>query len=31
MLDAGRIVIRAGVKAGERIVVRGADLINQVR
>jgi cobalt-zinc-cadmium efflux system membrane fusion protein len=31
MLDAGRIIIRAGVKAGERIVVRGADLINQVR
>ncbi len=30
-LDAGRIIIRAGVKTGERIVVRGSDLINQVR
>jgi multidrug efflux pump subunit AcrA (membrane-fusion protein) len=29
--DAAHFVIRAGVKDGERIVVRGAELINQVR
>jgi cobalt-zinc-cadmium efflux system membrane fusion protein len=29
--DAAHLVIRAGVKDGERIVVRGAELINQVR
>lgn len=30
-VDATRVVVRAGVKEGERVVVRGADLINQVR
>jgi hypothetical protein len=30
-LDATRIIIAAGVKEGDRIVVRGADLINQIR
>jgi RND family efflux transporter MFP subunit len=30
-LDAGRVLVRAGVSEGERIVVRGAELINQVR
>ena len=29
--DATRLIIAAGVTEGERIVVRGADLINQVR
>jgi hypothetical protein len=29
--DAARVVIRAGLGEGERIVVRGAELINQVR
>ena len=29
--DATRLVIAAGVTEGERIVTRGADLINQVR
>ena len=29
--DAAHLVIRAGLKEGERIVVRGAELINQVR
>jgi membrane fusion protein, heavy metal efflux system len=29
--DATRLVIAAGVTEGERIVIRGADLINQVR
>jgi RND family efflux transporter MFP subunit len=30
-VDATRVVVRAGVKEGERIVVRGADLISQIR
>jgi membrane fusion protein, heavy metal efflux system len=30
-VDATQVVVRAGVKEGERIVVRGADLINQIR
>ena len=30
-LDAGRLIVRAGVKEGERVVVRGADLVNQIR
>jgi membrane fusion protein, heavy metal efflux system len=30
-LDATRVIIAAGVKEGERIVVRGADLVNQIR
>ncbi|MDX2308401.1 MAG: efflux RND transporter periplasmic adaptor subunit [Hyphomicrobium sp.] len=30
-LDAERTVVVAGVKPGERVVVRGAELINQVR
>lgn len=30
-VDATRVVVRAGVRQGERIVVRGADLINQIR
>jgi cobalt-zinc-cadmium efflux system membrane fusion protein len=30
-LDATRLIVAAGLKEGERIVVRGADLINQVR
>lgn len=30
-LDATRIVVRAGITEGDRIVVRGADLINQIR
>ena len=30
-LDAGRVLLAAGVPAGSRVVVRGADLINQVR
>lgn len=29
--DATRLVIRAGIGAGERIVVRGADHLNQIR
>jgi cobalt-zinc-cadmium efflux system membrane fusion protein len=29
--DAARLIVAAGVTNGERIVVRGADLINQVR
>jgi RND family efflux transporter MFP subunit len=29
--DATRLVIRAGVDAGERIVIRGAETINQIR
>jgi RND family efflux transporter MFP subunit len=29
--DAGRVVVRAGVAEGERVVVRGADLVNQIR
>jgi hypothetical protein len=29
--DATRLVIRAGIDAGERIVIRGAETINQVR
>jgi cobalt-zinc-cadmium efflux system membrane fusion protein len=31
MLDATRLIVAAGLKEGERVVVRGADLINQVR
>jgi cobalt-zinc-cadmium efflux system membrane fusion protein len=30
-LDAGRLIIAAGLDAGGRVVVGGADLINQVR
>jgi membrane fusion protein, heavy metal efflux system len=30
-LDAARVVIVAGVEVGERVVVRGAELINQIR
>jgi RND family efflux transporter MFP subunit len=29
--DAGRVVVRAGIAEGERVVVRGADLVNQIR
>ena len=29
--DAQRVIIAAGVSKGERIVVRAADLVNQVR
>jgi membrane fusion protein, heavy metal efflux system len=29
--DATRLVVAAGVTEGERVVIRGADLINQVR
>jgi membrane fusion protein, heavy metal efflux system len=29
--DATRLVIRAGVAEGERIVIRGSELINQIR
>ncbi|MFE1597498.1 efflux RND transporter periplasmic adaptor subunit [Methylobacterium sp. ID0610] len=29
--DATRVVVRDGLKSGERVVVRGAELINQVR
>ena len=30
-LDAARLVVRAGLGAGERVVTRGANLVNQVR
>jgi len=30
-LDAGRVLVLAGLKAEQRIVVQGADLLNQVR
>lgn len=30
-LDATRIIVRAGITEGDRVVVRGADLINQIR
>ena len=30
-LDGTRVVVLAGVEAGSRIVVEGAELINQVR
>ena len=30
-LDAARVVIRAGIAEGDRVVVRGADLVNQIR
>lgn len=30
-LDASRLIVRAGVAEGDRVVVRGADLINQIR
>ena len=30
-LDSTRIVVRAGISEGDRIVTRGADLINQIR
>jgi RND family efflux transporter MFP subunit len=30
-LDAGRVLVAAGLAAGERIVVQGAGLVNQVR
>jgi multidrug efflux pump subunit AcrA (membrane-fusion protein) len=29
--DAARVVVRAGLTEGERIVIRGAELINQIR
>jgi len=29
--DAGRVVIRAGIAEGERVVVRGAEFVNQIR
>jgi len=29
--DATRVLIAAGIGEGERIVVRGAELINQIR
>jgi RND family efflux transporter MFP subunit len=29
--DAGRVIVRAGIAEGERVVVRGAELVNQVR
>jgi hypothetical protein len=29
--DAAHLVVAAGVSDGERVVIRGADLINQVR
>jgi membrane fusion protein, heavy metal efflux system len=29
--DATRLIVAAGVKEGDRIVIRGADLINQIR
>lgn len=29
--DAARVIVRDGLKAGERVVVRGAELVNQVR
>ena len=29
--DATRVVVAAGVTEGERVVTRGADLINQIR
>jgi RND family efflux transporter MFP subunit len=30
-LDATRVIIAAGVQEGDRIVIRGADLVNQIR
>jgi len=30
-LDGGNVLVLAGVKAEQRIVVQGADLLNQVR
>lgn len=30
-VDAGRVMVAAGLNEGERIVVRGTDLINQIR
>jgi membrane fusion protein, heavy metal efflux system len=30
-LDAARVLVRAGLTAGERVVVQGAGLVNQVR
>ncbi|AWN39656.1 efflux RND transporter periplasmic adaptor subunit [Methylobacterium durans] len=30
-VDASRVVVRTGLREGERIVVRGADLISQIR
>jgi membrane fusion protein, heavy metal efflux system len=30
-LDASRVILAAGVSEGDRIVVRAADLVNQVR
>jgi multidrug efflux pump subunit AcrA (membrane-fusion protein) len=30
-LDGGRMLVPAGLKAGERVVVGGAELVNQVR
>ncbi|WP_247281543.1 MULTISPECIES: efflux RND transporter periplasmic adaptor subunit [unclassified Bradyrhizobium] len=30
-VDAARVIVAAGVKEGERIVIRGTDLINQIR
>lgn len=30
-LDSGRVIVRAGLAEGERVLVRGADLVNQIR
>jgi RND family efflux transporter MFP subunit len=30
-LDATRVIVASGVKEGERIVIRGVDLVNQIR
>jgi membrane fusion protein, heavy metal efflux system len=30
-LDAERLIVAAGLAEGDRVVVRGADLINQIR
>jgi len=30
-VDAARVIVAAGINQGERIVVRGTDLINQIR
>jgi biotin carboxyl carrier protein len=30
-LDSGRVIVAAGLNANERVVVRGADLVNQIR
>jgi hypothetical protein len=30
-LDATRLVVAAGLVEGDRVIVRGADLVNQIR